>query len=230
MRSQLERVARLFLPAALLLMSLTTCNTTSSASVPTAMSASITPRITATVAPPPTVAASSTPRPTQAPAPDVTIVTAPNALGYDPRFSVAARQAEEVAIIVGFLRAYNRGHLDDALAFLDDAVQVSDCDYQAVRPVGFMGKLQATEWLRQRIADHDQLILKRILNENPDDELVAGVEYARRTSTTLQQLGFADGITPKSATKVVFTTDPMRIGAFANGPIGGDPSSCQATR
>jgi hypothetical protein len=79
-------------------------------------------------------------------------------------------------------------------------------------------------------SDHDQLQLSRIVNENPDDELVAGIEYARRTSTTLQRLGFGNGIMPKLATKVVFTADPVRIAAFANGPVGGDPHSCQAEK
>jgi hypothetical protein len=237
-----HRTARLFLPAALLLTSLAACATSSTDTraltpLPTARAATTTASAALTSTPaaaasPATMTAPVSPTlpstPTQVLA--ITFVTTPasNAFGYDPRFSVAARQAEEVAVIVAFVRAYNQGHLDEALALLDDTVQVSDCDYQALNAVLFTGKSQVATWLRQRIADHDQLHISRIVNENPDDELVAGIEYTRRTSTTLQRLGFANGILPKLATKVVFTRDPVRIAAFVNGSIGGDPHECQA--
>ncbi len=235
-----HRIARLFLSSALLT-SLAACATSSTDTraltpIPTARAATTTASAASTSTPPAaaspatmTALASPTlpPTPTQALA--ITFVTTPasNAFGYDPRFSVAARQAEEVAVIVAFVRAYNQGHLDEALALLDDTVRVSDCDYQAVNAVLFTGKSQVATWLRQRIADHDQLHISQIVNENPDDELVAGIEYARRTSTTLQRLGFTNGIMPKNATKVLFTYDPVRIAAFVNAG-GGGPHECQA--
>jgi hypothetical protein len=235
--------ARLFLCAALL-MALAACArssaniraltpiptapaaTTTASAAPTRTPLAAASPVTITAPPSPTLP----PTPTQALA--ITFVPASNvpasnAFGYDPRFSVAARQAEEVAVIVAFLRAYNQGRLDEALALLEDTVRVSDCDYQTVNAVLFTGKSDVATWLRQRIADHDQLHISRIVNENPDDELVAGIEYTRRTSSTLQRLGFTNGIMPKNATKVLFTYDPVRIAAFVNAG-GGGPHECQA--
>jgi len=56
---------------------------------------------------------------------------------------------------------------------------------------------------------------------------VVGVEYARRTNNTLRALGFPKGIVPKLASKVGFTTQPLRIRGFANGSYSGDPNFCR---
>ncbi len=145
-------------------------------------------------------------------------------------FKLNAYQVQEVSVFMDFIHALNDGQLQDALALLDDKVIGNDCDYQAVNVITFGGKSGAEEWLRQRIADHDQLQVWVIENENPDPgsgSHVIGVEWARRKSDSLAKLGFPDGITPKLGAKVVFSTNPTRISGLANGPGGGDLSFCR---
>jgi hypothetical protein len=148
--------------------------------------------------------------------------------GTPSTFSVSARQAREVTVTVQFIAAFNGRRLGPALALLAPSVNVSDCDYKNERAVSFGGRHDVARWLRRRFADRDRLTPSRIFNENPSQPVgVVGVEYRRRTSNTLRGLGFAKGIVPKLASKVVFTTQPVRIRVFANGPVGGDPSSCR---
>jgi hypothetical protein len=141
-------------------------------------------------------------------------------VGCDLQFAWCA---EEVGAILTFIRAYNAGNLDAAVAVLDDRIGVSDCDYQRVRPIAFMGKTAVTDWLRQRMADHDQLTVEEI--EVSGDAL--GIVYSRRTSDTLRKLGFPNGIQPSAGTKVVVTSDRKHLATFANGPVGGDPAVCR---
>lgn len=94
-------------------------------------------------------------------------------------------------IILVFFDAYNARQLDAALALMDEQGQISDCDFRANRQVLFKGKRQMADWLRQRFADHDQLIVRKIDAGNS----VAGVDFASRTSDTLRHLGYPDGIT-----------------------------------
>lgn len=157
-----------------------------------------------------------------------TAASAQPAIGQgDGVFSVIGAQAQEIAAVVAFLDAYNAGRLQSALArFAADAV-VSDCDYRKVEDMDFHGRTEISGWLRARMADHDHLMVGRIYNENPEQPVgVVGVEYQRRTSDTLRALGFASGIRPKVATKVVFTADG-RIQRFANGPFGGSSEVCR---
>jgi hypothetical protein len=132
-------------------------------------------------------------------------------------FTVNAAQAREVAAVVEFLRAFNAGRQGEALALFGDEPVVSDCDYRAARTAEFHGRAAVAGWLRRRAADHDRLTLAGISDENPEQPVgVVGVEYERRTSDTLRALGFAAGIVPRVATKVVFTAEG-RIGRFVNG-------------
>jgi hypothetical protein len=145
-------------------------------------------------------------------------------------FDLTAEQAQEVAVFIDFIRAYNNGRLNEALALLADDVGVSDCDYQNIKVITFEGKSQVAEWLQQHISDHDQLEISHIYDDNPDlnsGRHVLDVAYARRTSITLTKLGFSDGITPGLASKVIFTPQPTLIQSFANGPDGGDPELCR---
>jgi hypothetical protein len=135
-----------------------------------------------------------------------------------------------VATMVAFLDAYNAGRVDDALSLLSADVSVSDCDYRAVRVVSSNGIEGARQWLRERAADHDQLRLKSISNENPEPASgshVVAVAFTRRTSDTLRSLGFASGVDPHGIAKVVFTATDDRIRAFANGPFGGPAELCR---
>ena len=145
-------------------------------------------------------------------------------------FRVGAPQARMVATLVGFLDAYNAGDVDRALALMTDDVSISDCDYRALAVLSPIGRIAARQWLSDRAADRDQLILESVRNENPDPASgshVVAVSYSRRTSDTLRALGFPDGIEPQAATKAVFTATDDRLRAFANGPFGGPIDLCK---
>ncbi len=135
-------------------------------------------------------------------------------------FLTSAQQARMVATLVAFLDAYNAGRVEVALALLTSDVSISDCDYRAVRVTFANGTEAARQWLRDRAADHDQLVLESVRNENPDPSTgshVVAVAYTRRTSDTLRSLGFVNGVEPRTATKVVFMSSDDRIRGFANG-------------
>lgn len=144
-------------------------------------------------------------------------------------FRVGPAQARMVATAVAFLDAYDAGDVSRALALLTDDVSISDCDYRGPTLVAATGRDAARRWLSDRAADHDRLVLESVRNENPDPASgshVVAVSYARRTSDTLRGLGFPTGITPRVATKVVFTATDDRLRAFANGPFGGPLELC----
>ena len=147
-------------------------------------------------------------------------------------FVLTGEQALEISVLVDFIQAYNNGLLEEALVMLSEDVVVSDCDYPEVQAVEFLGKVEAEEWLRKRLEDQDRLVVSRISNENPDQSgrHTTAVGYARRSSETLDRLGFAEGIEPALASKVVFSAEPVRIQRFANGPIGGDRALCLPAR
>ncbi len=141
-------------------------------------------------------------------------------------FAVDAQEAREVTTVVAFLRAFNNRKLDAALALVTADVVGSDCNYRSHKAVLFNGKAEFARWLRARFADRDRLTLSRIFNENRTQGLVVGVEYAKRESRTLRELGAASGVTPKTSTKVVFTSTGL-MRAFGNGP-GGAPRDVEA--
>ncbi len=135
-----------------------------------------------------------------------------------------------VATLVGFLDAYNAGRVDAALAFLAPDVTGSDCDYRTASTISISGTDSARRWLQERAADHDQLVLESVANENPDPSSgshVVAVSYSRRTSDTLRALGYPNGVSARLATKVVFTASDDHIRAFANGPGGGSSGFCR---
>ena len=144
-------------------------------------------------------------------------------------FVLTGRQTEEVSVAVRFIAAFNARRLSQALALLTPTAVVSDCDYRAVAAVQFFGRRDQTKWLRTRFADRDRLTVARMANQNPDQpEGTVGIQYSRRESRTLRALGFANGIKPELASKVIFTArQPIRISRFANGPVGGSPESCR---
>ena len=178
--------------------------------------------------PPAALASSASPSASTVPA----VSGPPKATPPPLTFATTAQQARMVATVVALLDAFNSGRVDVALAFLTDDVAISDCDYRAVHVTLANGAEAARQWLRDRAADHDQLVLESVRNENPDPSTgahVVAVAYARRTSDTLRALGFPNGINPQAATKVVFTATDDRIRAFANGPFGGPSELCRPT-
>jgi len=143
-------------------------------------------------------------------------------------FSLTAAQAQEVSTTIRYLAAFNGRRLRDARALLSSNVAISDCDYTRVHVQEFHGLAAATGWLRRRFADRDRLVLSRIYNENADDPTGSvGLEFARRTNLTLRKLGYASGIVPKGATKVLFTSGSIRIRALSLGPVGGSADLCR---
>jgi len=144
-----------------------------------------------------------------------------------PTFALSAGEASNVATAVQFIHAFNAKKLSAAMSLLTMNAVVSDCDYRGVRAVQFSGRAQIARWLRQRFADHDQLVVESAENANPDSDAALGITWSRRKSDTLRGLGFPSGIVPKFDAKVVFSP-AHRIDRFANGPVGGDQSLCRA--
>jgi hypothetical protein len=144
-------------------------------------------------------------------------------------YSVVGRQAQEVAVTIRFVNAFNAHNLRQALAAFAPNARGSDCDYGRGEAVFFKGKRAIAAWLRKRFADDDHLGIARLGNDNTArPEGVLATEWAIRKSKTLRRLGFPHGIVPRLSAKVVFTRSfPPRITAFANGPGGGDPSICR---
>ena len=150
------------------------------------------------------------------------------AAGVRSDFLVDRTSGSGVSAAVRFVGAFNRRRLAEARALLSSDVAISDCNYERVRVEQFHGLAPATGWLRRRFAERDRLVLGRIYNENPDSPVgVVGIEFSQRTNMTLRRLGFASGIVPKEATKVLFTAGSIRIRAFSLGPVGGSPDLCR---
>jgi hypothetical protein len=144
-------------------------------------------------------------------------------------YSLVAVQAQEVAVTIRLVNAFNAHNLGQALATFTPNAIGSDCDYGRAQAVSFRGKRQIRAWLRGRFADGDYLGLARLANANPSEPSgVLSAEWSIRKSKTLRGLGFPNGIVPQLNAKVVFTSKLLpRISAFANGPGGGDPNLCR---
>jgi hypothetical protein len=101
-------------------------------------------------------------------------------------FSVSRAQAEEVASVVGFVRAYNRRDLTAALGYFTTTrqqgqtpVAATDCNYRRQKTEIYLLRKGLTQWLRRRFADHDRLTIGRIYDENASQLTgVVAVEYA----------------------------------------------------
>ena len=144
-------------------------------------------------------------------------------------YNLVGRQAQEVAVATEFVNAFNAHNLQQALATFAPNALGSDCDYRHGRVVLFKGKREIAGWLRKRFADDDHLGIARVSNGNAAQPVgVLAIDWAIRKSATLRRLGFPHGIVPQLSAKVVFRPGfPPRIGAFGNGPAGGDPSVCR---
>lgn len=144
-------------------------------------------------------------------------------------YSLVGRQAQEVAVTIRFVNAFNAHTLQQALTTFAPNAGGSDCDYRHVQVVTFKGRREIAAWLRKRFADDDHLGIARLWNGNAAQPVgVLAAEWAIRKSKTLRRLGFPHGIVPQLSAKVVFTRGfPPRIIGFANGPGGGDPSICR---
>jgi hypothetical protein len=81
-------------------------------------------------------------------------------------------------------------------------------------------------WLSERFADEDRLVISRIDlirtangGNRASRRLIAGatIDYSRRTSIALRELGYERGIVPRNATKVALAAGSIpRIDQFAN--------------
>jgi hypothetical protein len=131
-----------------------------------------------------------------------------------------------VQVITAFVNAYNEGRLQNALDLFTVDASVSDCTYRPVSVVRFQGREQIRQWLQERIADQDHLVIDQVHNASGDPRGL-GVSWRTRSSKTLTELGFRDGIRPQLGAKVAFPDSHDRIQRFVNGPVGGSLSSCQ---
>lgn len=131
-------------------------------------------------------------------------------------FQVGASQARFVATVVAFFDALNAGMEAAARSFVTDEVVGGDCD-SARDPSSrrsFGNKREFTEWLRDRIRDHDRWEIGEIVNEDPDPATgsrVVAVGSTRRTSDALRAAGRPDGIHPGGGAKIVFSPDGHQI-------------------
>jgi hypothetical protein len=133
--------------------------------------------------------------------------------------SLNLSQARGEATVVAFLNAYNAGDFAGAFASLSQSVVVTDCDYRTGGAIRWDGKDQAANWLRERIEDHDGLVLQSLQPGVPNEagSFAMALSYERRTSDTLRALGFPNGITPQLATKAILSPDGQHMDAFING-------------
>ena len=100
-------------------------------------------------------------------------------------YSLVARQAQDVAVSMRFVNAFNAHSLSQTLATFSPNAFGSDCDYRRIQVVTFTGRRQIAAWLRRRFADDDHLRVARMLNENPSQPVgVLAVDWTRRTSRT----------------------------------------------
>jgi hypothetical protein len=138
---------------------------------------------------------------------------------------LSAFQERASATIEGFLEAYNGGQVEAASALLTEGGDITDCDFRQGRTVVVRGKEAVSAWLRERVADHDRIVLAGLALGRDGTETLA-LTYERRTSDTLQALGFPDGIQPGVA-QVVVNKNGDRLAAFATGPYGGPQDTCR---
>lgn len=137
----------------------------------------------------------------------------------------------EARLVLSFFNALDAGQMDAALAQLADDAQIGDCDLLKNQPVVFGGKegtlgwvqsdASVNEWLRERIADNEQFILRKIWVGDPSNGYTrdaVGVDLARRTNDSLRRIGYPNGITKNLGAKVILTADHKRIMTIALGP------------
>src|SRR5919204_5590079 len=112
-------------------------------------------------------------------------------------YSVVGRQAQEVAVTIRFVNAFNAHDLRQALATFAPNARGSDCDYGNAEVALFEGRREIAAWLRKRFADGDHLGIARLRNENAARPVgVLEADWAIRKSKTLRRLGFPHGIVP----------------------------------
>jgi hypothetical protein len=181
---------------------------------------------------------------TWGPAPQATVQpsrVATLATRVPPKFDVFssvqdldAQQAQAVSAVMDLLRAYDLAQVDGVLTLVASDVAWVDCDYAREAPVAVQGRSALAGWLQQRFADHDQFAVSGVIV----DPLVIAISYSKRTNGTMRSRGFANGIEPKGATKVVFHLVPLEkpldygtgarneIEYFSNASIG-TPADCR---
>ncbi|MGI8687460.1 MAG: nuclear transport factor 2 family protein [Thermomicrobiales bacterium] len=185
--------------------------------------------------PAPTVTAAPTPLSLSSPTGTAVSVGVSSATAESPETATPSTPsnvylAPELARALGtteaFLRAYNAGQHDTALALLTEDSTLYDCDYDTGSAIEAVGKDQASAWLQARIADHDQLVVAELFYgptawREPSTGIIAiAAVYERRTSDTVRALGFPDGV-KKNPSKVILTKTGEQIRNFTGGSPGG---------
>jgi hypothetical protein len=120
-----------------------------------------------------------------------------------------ARQAQEVAVLVDFIRAYNTGQTATALALFGPPWLWSDCDYRHGQVIGGKGIISLRQWLVRHKADHDRLDIGTIA-VGTEQEQALGVTFQRRTNDTLRDLGKSKGLFLPSAPRLSLVIHQVR--------------------
>jgi len=154
----------------------------------------------------------------------------------------SAEEADATGLLTKFFAAYNGHELTLLTGLVIPSISWSDCNYRLGAVVDLHGLSSVTTYLNEQFKQGDRFAVQDVVyssetvkgqsnsSVNPAG-FVAGITYASRDNKDLRALGYSAGtFKPELGTKVRFTTDPLRIEAFANGPVGGSVTACQPPR
>jgi hypothetical protein len=130
-----------------------------------------------------------------------------------------------VATAAAFVDSFNLGLEAETLALIDDRISsVADCDYRMGKVRVYEGKQGVAAWLRERLADHDQITIGTVYNHGGNYNTV-GVDWGHRSSDTLRSLGLAAGINPGTGAKLQYSIEGTRLTTFFLSPYPGQYGS-----
>jgi hypothetical protein len=126
-----------------------------------------------------------------------------------------------VATAAALVNSFNLGLEAETLALIDDRIaSIADCDYRAGVVRVYDGKQGVAAWLRERLADHDQITIGTVYNHGGGSN-VLGVDWGHRSSDTLRSLGLAAGINPGTGAKLQYSIEGTRLMTFMLSPYPG---------
>jgi hypothetical protein len=130
-----------------------------------------------------------------------------------------------VATAAAFVNSFNLGLEAETLALIDDRIgSIADCDYRAGVVRVYNGKQGVAAWLRERLADHDQITIGTVSNHGGHWNTV-GVDWGHRSSDTLRSLGLSAGINPGTVAKLQYSIEGTRLMTLMLSPYPGQYNS-----
>jgi hypothetical protein len=143
----------------------------------------------------------------------------PRVLRGDDVAVLTAEETTAVATIVGFVTAFNGGHVSQALGLVVDEIVISDCDYSSGDSIFRSGRSEVETWLIARARDHDQIELGDVtLGDHSAGPFALAVSIANRTSDSIRAGGHSTGIVPGLAVKAIVLSDGTRLMGWNGGP------------